>query len=107
MLRKVQLYKQRETSFKLAQNVNDVLLPSYNALQDPFLAGYFDNPLIKRNLKETGVIKRKRRYSVKAKNMSPEAKSNMDLLRYRSEKKVKSLVKSTNYFQNQVKLPAL
>ncbi len=71
MLRKLQLYKQREASFHLTQNVNDVLLPSYNALQDPFLAGYFDNPIVKRNLKETGVIKKKRRYSVKLKNARP------------------------------------
>jgi hypothetical protein len=83
-------------------------LPSYNALRDPFLAGYFDNPQLKRHLKETGVIKRKRRYSVKI-NKSPEAKSHTHLgnVSNSNEKRAKSLVKSTNYLKNQVKLPAL
>lgn len=56
MLRKLHQTKARESSFNLTQNVNEVLLPAYDALHDPFLSGYFDNPLLKRHLKKTGVI---------------------------------------------------
>jgi hypothetical protein len=76
MLRHQQrLHRVRENSFNLAQRANDVLLPAYDALCDPYLSGYFDNPLLKRHLKETGVIKRKRRLSCKLGKGSPEAKS--------------------------------
>lgn len=76
MLRHQQrLHRVRENSFNLAQKANDVLLPTYNALSDPYLAGYFDNPLLTRHLKETGVIKRKRRLSCKLGKGSREAKS--------------------------------
>jgi hypothetical protein len=49
----------------LQQRANEVFLPTYDALNDPFLVGFFQNPLVKKNLKETGVLKKKRRYSVK------------------------------------------
>jgi hypothetical protein len=42
-----------------------VLLPTYNALQDPFLAGFFDNPSLKKHLRRTGAVKKKRNLSVK------------------------------------------
>ena len=72
MLRHQQrLHRARENAFNLSQKANDVLLPSYDALTDPYLARYFDNPLLKRHLKETGVIKRKRRLSYKLGKGSP------------------------------------
>jgi Na+-transporting NADH:ubiquinone oxidoreductase subunit NqrC len=102
------LQKVREVSFNLAQRANDVLLPSYNALRDPFLSGYFDNPQVKRHLRETGVIKKKRRLSVKIGRGSPETKSHHALTeRAGGGLRGKSLVKSVNYLENQVKLPAL
>jgi len=67
MLRKINLTKKREGDFNLSQHANEVLLPAYNALRDPFLVGYFDNPLVKKHLKQTGVIKKKRRFSIKTK----------------------------------------
>lgn len=107
MLRKFHFSKQREAAFKVSQHVNEVLLPSYNALQDPFLSGYFENPLIKRHLKETGVIKRKRRISMKQKHELNHNNNSSPTGRVGTERKAKSLSKSVNYFQNQVKLPAL
>lgn len=102
------LQRVREAAFNLAQHANEVLLPSYNALKDPYLSGYFDNPLVKRNLKETGVIKRKRKLSVKLGRDSPQAKSYHALTeRETGHRRAKSLIKSTNYLKNQVKLPAL
>ena len=67
MLRKFHFAKKREGEFNLSQHANDVLLPAYNALRDPFLIGYFDNPLVKKHLKQTGVIPKKRRFSIKSK----------------------------------------
>jgi len=57
--------KKREVAFNLKQSVNELVIPQYNALRDPFLDGYFANPQIKRNLRETGVIVKKRRFSLK------------------------------------------
>ncbi len=48
--------QKRECSFNLKQNVNELLIPEYNALKDPFLNGFFDHPTYKRHLKATGVI---------------------------------------------------
>jgi hypothetical protein len=56
------IYKQKEEAFTTSQHVNDILLPEYNALKDPYLAGYFDNPAIKKHLKETGVVRKKKKY---------------------------------------------
>jgi hypothetical protein len=100
------LQRARENSFNLAQRANDVLLPAYNALSDPYLAGYFDNPLLKRHLKETGVIKRKRRPSCKLPGGSPATKSHHALTE-RTGERSKSLARSANYLKQQVKLPAL
>jgi hypothetical protein len=83
-----------------------VLLPSYNALKDPFLIGYFDNPTLKRHLKETGVIKRKRRHSVKSplpvdhktEGVRTEIKTT-----FRKSKKSKSRAKSLHH--KEIKLP--
>lgn len=67
MLKKLPLTKKREIDFSLSQHANEILLPEYNALRDPFLTGYFDNPIVRKNLKQTGVIKKKRRFSIKTK----------------------------------------
>lgn len=36
-------------------------MPTYNALEDPYLSGFFDKPYIKKHLKEMHLVKRKRR----------------------------------------------
>ena len=59
MLRKFEA--KREQGFSTKQHINQVLLPDYNALHDPFLKGYFHNPSIKKHLKEMGVIKKCRK----------------------------------------------
>jgi hypothetical protein len=64
-MRKSMLNRKREISFNLSLNVNEVVLPEYNALKDPFLGDYFSNPIVKKQLRKTGVIGRKRRSVVK------------------------------------------
>jgi hypothetical protein len=54
--RRTELARKRENSFNLKQNVNELLIPRYNALHDPFLNGFFDHPGYKRHLKATGAI---------------------------------------------------
>jgi hypothetical protein len=41
-----------------------MVIPEYNALHDPSLANYFKKPFIKKNLRLTGVIKKKKNLSV-------------------------------------------
>lgn len=64
MLRRAVLKKKREKGFSLQQSVNQPCLPAYNALTDPFLTGFFDSPHIKRHLRNTGVLTRKRKFSL-------------------------------------------
>lgn len=99
------IQRARENAFNLTQRANEVLLPAYDALSDPYLAGYFDNPQLKRHLKETGVIKRKRRPSYKFPPGSPTRHALTE--RAGGEKRSKSLARSTNNLKEQVKLPLL
>lgn len=57
--------KKREISFVNSTHVNSVLLPTYNALRDPYLVGFFDNPSVRKHLKVTGVLKKKRKSTPK------------------------------------------
>jgi hypothetical protein len=41
-----------------------MVIPNYDALRDPFLVGYFQHPYILSNLKKTGIITRKKRFSL-------------------------------------------
>jgi hypothetical protein len=36
-------------------------LPTYNALKDQYLLGFFDNPDIKRHLRKTGILRKKQK----------------------------------------------
>ena len=106
-MRRGNYVKKKEELFSTKQHVNQVLLPQYNALRDPFLVGYFDNPMLKRHLKETGVLKRKKRFSVKAGRQTQEKNKEFTqgyrTSRPKGGKKYKSLSKSVN--TNPVKLP--
>ena len=42
-----------------------MVIPKYNALRDPFLVGFFEQPSLKNNLRRTGVITRKRGLSLR------------------------------------------
>ena len=71
--------------------------------------GYFDNPTLKRHLKETGVLKRKKRISVRTPKHEEE-KHEVFVEGYRTSKtkrghKHKSLSKSVN--TNALKLPEI
>jgi hypothetical protein len=98
--------KKRENSFNLTQHVNEVLLPSYNALKDPFLIGFFENPIVKKTLKETGVLRKKRRMSVKPFKNAFMGEADFPLSGRKTSDRPKSLSKSVN-LNNQVRLPAL
>lgn len=50
-MRKAHLMRDREASFNVSFRITDVPLPEYSALHDPYLLGYFDNPIIRRHLK--------------------------------------------------------
>ena len=63
--RRTQIANRREEKFSLKQNINDMIMPNYNALRDPFLVGFFDHPHCKRHLRKTGIISRKRGLSLK------------------------------------------
>ena len=39
-----------------------MVIPSYNALKDPFLSGFFEHPGMRINLRKTGIIVRKKRF---------------------------------------------
>ena len=40
-MRKAILYRKREENFDITYHANDRPLPTYNALEDPFLSGFF------------------------------------------------------------------
>lgn len=63
-IRKAVLHKRREQDFQLRQSVNEMVIPSYDALKDPFLSGFFQHPQMLTNLKKTGIITRKKRFSL-------------------------------------------
>ena len=57
-MRKAYLFKNREKSFNNSFHINDKALPSYNALKDPFLQGFFDKPPLKKHLQEIGLVRK-------------------------------------------------
>ena len=57
--------RKRELLFSNSTPINEVLLPAYNALTDPFLSGFFDNRSVKKHLRTTGVLKKKRKSTPK------------------------------------------
>jgi len=71
--------------------------------------GYFDNPTLKRHLKETGVVKKKKRHSVRNPKDSGEKNDGFPegyrTSRPSKSKKHKSLSKSVN--TNGLKLPEI
>ena len=85
-----------------------MLLPTYNALHDPFLAGFFDHPSLKKHLRRTGAVKRKRNLSVKMDGFG-YTEENFPLpgrpTTNHTQRKGKSLSKSTR--QQEVRLPSL
>lgn len=42
---------EREKNFNNSFNVNEKFLPTYNALDDPYLTGFFDKPQFKKHLR--------------------------------------------------------
>lgn len=60
-MRKVIVNRQREQHFDISFRANDKPLPTYNALEDPYLSGFFEKPQVKRHLKDMHLIKAKRR----------------------------------------------
>jgi hypothetical protein len=63
-VRKGLIYQRREQTFLLRQSINDMVIPSYNAIKDPYLNGYFQHPGIVNNLRKTGIIHRKKQFSL-------------------------------------------
>ena len=49
--------RRREENFDISYRANDKPLPSYNALEDPYLSGFFEKPQLKRHLKDMHLIK--------------------------------------------------
>ena len=41
------------------ENLKEKVIPEYDALKDPFLKGYFNNPFILKHLRHTGVVNKK------------------------------------------------
>lgn len=62
-MRKAYSNRQKEKLFNNSYNVNDKLLPTYNALEDPYLEGYFDRPQLRRHLKSMSLLKKKKKSS--------------------------------------------
>lgn len=62
-MRKAYLLRKREKSFDISYHINDRPLPTYNALEDPYLSGFFDKPQLKRHLRGVGGTKRKHKKS--------------------------------------------
>lgn len=60
-MRKAIISRQREQAFDISYRANDRPLPTYNALEDPYLSGFFEKPQLKRHLKDMHLIKPKRR----------------------------------------------
>lgn len=75
-MRKAIVYRQRERQFDISYRANDQPLPSYNALQDPYLSGFFEKPQLKRHLKEMKLIKSKHRS--KSHSKRPQTTSKLD-----------------------------
>ena len=44
LMRKAIIYRKREEQFNNSYRATDKPLPTYNALEDPYLSGYFDKP---------------------------------------------------------------
>jgi len=42
-----------------------MVIPNYNALRDPFLVGFFDQPRYRIHLRKTGALPRKRGTSLR------------------------------------------
>ena len=61
-MRKAIINRQREKQFDVTYRINDQPLPTYNALEDPYLSGYFDKPQLKKHLKEMHLIKNRRKH---------------------------------------------
>jgi hypothetical protein len=59
-----ELNKKREACFSLGQSLNEMVIPRYEALQDPFLKTFFNSPTQKRLLKTTGIIPTNKRFSL-------------------------------------------
>jgi hypothetical protein len=64
ILRGSELRRHRETAFSLGQSLNEMVIPRYDALADPFLRSFFDPPAQKRHLKVTGVLPKKKCFSL-------------------------------------------
>ena len=50
-MRRNYINRVREKTFNNTFHINEKCLPTYNAFEDPFLSGYFDNPKVKRHLR--------------------------------------------------------
>ena len=64
ILRGSELRRHRENAFSLGQSINDMVIPRYEALTDPFLKAFFDLPTQKKHLKATGVLPNKKCFSL-------------------------------------------
>ena len=90
-MRKAYLLRQREKSFDITYHINDKPLPTYNALEDPYLEGFFSKPQFKRHLQKNGIIKRRKRKShFNLDNERPKTTSKSNRIYERNERSPKT-----------------
>lgn len=86
--------RRKEGSFSLGQSLNEMVIPQYNALRDPFLSGFFQHQQIRTNLRRTGVITKKRVFSLqKYKEMVTDPRLIDSAEKHSSHKRTRSEVK--------------
>ena len=78
-MRKAILNRQREQKFDNSYRANDQPLPSYNALEDPYLSGFFEKPQLKRHLKDMHLIKVKRKARSHTKRPNTTSRTNAEV----------------------------
>jgi len=59
-MRKAYSNRQKEKLFSNSFHVNEKFLPTYNALEDPYLEGFFDRPQLKKHLKSMSLMRKKK-----------------------------------------------
>ncbi len=100
-MRKAHLFRKKEECFVNTYNVNDIPLPAYNALHDPYLTDFFKNPQQIRLLRETGVLKKKRKFSMALRKdnalLAEHSEANKKSPSRKKVKRSKSFSKSAHY----------
>jgi hypothetical protein len=96
--------KKRETSFSLGQSLNEMVIPRYDALYDPFLKTFFGHPAQRRLLKVTGAVPAKKRFSLAHFRQRLNADKEGAISPRSSKKKAKSETHDGSSFAKQVAL---